>query len=142
MLPLQLQRGAARRAAVRAGLAALPLGPAGARARELFLRAGQFDAGRGGLRRIRAAAGAFPRALPLHLIYNATPDLLAQLERLDEASLARLAADTLRADTERATRDGAHVVGLQLDLDVPTRLLPRYARVLRLLRPQLTPSTR
>src|SRR5919206_3199369 len=61
-----------------------------ARARELFVRAGQFDVGRDGLRRIRAGVGAFPRALPLHLIYNATPDLLAQLERLYEASLARL----------------------------------------------------
>ena len=113
-----------------------------ARARELFLRAGQFDVGREGSRRIRAATGQFPRALPLHLIYNATPDLLAQLERLDEAALAQLAADTFRADSERAMRDGATVVGLQLDLDVPTRLLPRYARMLRLLRAQLPTSTR
>jgi Protein of unknown function (DUF3142) len=112
-----------------------------ARARELFVRAGQFELGREGLHRIRAAAGACPRALPAHLIYNATPDLLAQLERIDEAALARLAADTFRADTARATHDGARVIGMQLDLDVPTRLLPRYARVLRLVRTQLPAGT-
>ncbi|MFL6207941.1 MAG: DUF3142 domain-containing protein [Pyrinomonadaceae bacterium] len=108
-----------------------------ARARVLFLRAGQIDVQHTSLRRIRAATGHFPRALPIHLIYNATPDLLAQLAQLDEAALASIVAETFRADAERATRAGAQVVGVQLDIDVPTRLLPRYTRVLRLLRPQL-----
>jgi hypothetical protein len=112
-----------------------------ARARVLFLRAGQIDVQHTSLRRIRAATGHFPRALPLHLIYNATPDLLAQLAQLDEAALANIVAGTFRVDVERATRDSAQVVGVQLDIDVPTRLLPRYARVLRGLRPQLPTGT-
>src|SRR2546423_14878261 len=102
MLPLQLRRGATRRAIIIICLVALSLitlawrvrtkAPRAwsplevpvafwtwrdempteddvlhaaheARARELFLRAGQFDVSHDGLRRIRAATGAFPRAL-------------------------------------------------------------------------------
>jgi hypothetical protein len=112
-----------------------------ARAGVLFLRAGQIDVQHTSLRRIRAATGHFPCALPIHLIYNATPDLLAQLAQLDEAALASVIAETFHTDAERATRDGAQVIGVQLDIDVPTRLLPHYTRVLRSLRPQLPTGT-
>ncbi|HEY0385246.1 MAG TPA: DUF3142 domain-containing protein, partial [Pyrinomonadaceae bacterium] len=45
-------------------------------------------------------------------------------------------------DLERASRDGAQVVGLQLDIDAPTRLLSRYARILRAVRERLPSETR
>ncbi|MGH9942634.1 MAG: DUF3142 domain-containing protein, partial [Pyrinomonadaceae bacterium] len=111
-------------------------------ARVLFLRAGQFDdEGGGNLRRIRPAVGRVPDALPLHLTYNATRTLLASFERIEETELASLFAETYRTDAARAASDGARVVGAQLDLDVPTRLLPRYTRVLRHARKQLPPDT-
>ena len=103
-------------------------------ARTLFLRAGQMDSGAGRVTRVRAVAGRMPRGVELHLVYNATPRLLAEFGRVDEATLAAAFAETFRADSERAARDGATVAGLQLDVDVPTRLLPRYARVLRAVR--------
>ena len=112
-----------------------------ARAQALFLRAGQFDLARGKLARIRPGRGKFPHALPLHLVYNATRGLLAEFERVEENALASVVAETFRQDVERAAGDGASVAGLQLDFDVPTRLLPRYARVLRGVRGGLPPRT-
>lgn len=113
-----------------------------ARAQTLFLRAGQFDIAAGKLARIRRAEGKFPHALPLQLVYNATRGLLSEFERVDESALASVVAETFRHDLERAVKDGAQeVVGLQLDFDVPTRLLPRYARVLRGVRGGLPPRT-
>jgi len=112
-------------------------------ARVLFVRAGQFDFARGRVARIRAAQGEMPRRIELHLVYNATPALLAEFERVDEKVLAEVIAETFRADAESAEREvadgsvGAQVSGLQLDLDVPTRLLARYGRVLRETRARL-----
>jgi hypothetical protein len=106
-------------------------------ATRLFLRAGQFDLAQGEARRIRAVEGAIPRGIEIHLVYNATRDLLAALDTIESTALAAAIADTYRADAARAARDGACVTGLQLDLDAPTRLLPRYAELLRLLRAQL-----
>lgn len=100
-------------------------------ARVLFLRAGQLELKSGRVGRVRAVAGAMPRGVELHLVYNATPQLLEEFERVDERALAAAVVETFRVDTARAARDGARVEGLQLDLDVPTRLLTRYARVLR-----------
>ena len=107
------------------------------RARALFLRAGQFDLTGGRIERIRAAGGRLPRTLPLHLVYNTTRGLLAEFERTDEGAVASAVAETFRQDLARASKDGAQVAGLQLDFDVPTRLLPRYERVLRGVRGQL-----
>ncbi len=112
-----------------------------AKARAIFLRAGQIDLQEGTPRRIRAVTGALPREVDLHLVYNATRALLAQLERVDERALADAIGEAYRADSERAAREHARVVGLQIDIDVPTRLLGRYAATLRALRAQLPSGT-
>lgn len=117
-------------------------------ARVLFVRAGQFDFASGRVGRIRAVTGRMPRGVELHLVYNATPALLAEFERVDEKVLAGAFAETFRRDSERASREGADgsvgaaVSGLQLDLDVPTRLLVRYGRVLRETRAMLPEGAR
>lgn len=49
-------------------------------------------------------------------------------------------ADTYRSDLSRAANENVEVRGLQLDLDVPTRLLPRYAELLRRVRELLPPD--
>lgn len=100
-------------------------------ARTLFLRAGQFELKSGHIARVRAVAGEMPQGCELHLVYNATPRLLSEFEHVDEKALAVSVVETFRADSARAERDGARVAGLQLDLDVPTRLLARYRGVLR-----------
>ncbi|HEX8098415.1 MAG TPA: DUF3142 domain-containing protein, partial [Pyrinomonadaceae bacterium] len=112
------------------------------RADALFLRAGQIDYEGGTLRRIRPVKGKFPRTLELHLVYNGTRSLLKELERTDEAALAASVAEAYRADAARASEDGARVAGIQLDIDAPTRLLGRYAKVLRALRASLPQGTK
>ncbi|MBC7932745.1 MAG: DUF3142 domain-containing protein [Rubrivivax sp.] len=117
-------------------------------ARLLFVRAGQFDFASGRVARIRAAQGEMPRGVELHLVYNATPALLAEFERIDEKTLAEAFVETFRADAGRAASEGADgsvgakVSGLQLDLDVPTRLLARYGRVLAATRAMLPEGAR
>jgi hypothetical protein len=99
-------------------------------ARVLFLRAGQLDFSSGRVSRIRAARGRFPTKVALHLVYNATPDLLEEFERVEEGALASAAVGAFLEDAARAAGEGARVEGLQLDIDAPTRLLARYGRVL------------
>lgn len=111
------------------------------KAKAIFLRAGQIDLQEGKLRRIRPVVGTLPRDIDLHLVYNATRGLLAQLDQVDEVSLAEAIGSAFRTDTERAASDHAHVVGLQLDLDMPTRLLGHYQKTLRVLRAGLKPGT-
>ncbi|HET6978337.1 MAG TPA: DUF3142 domain-containing protein [Pyrinomonadaceae bacterium] len=107
----------------------------------LFLRAGQIDVQNGTLRRIRPLAGSLPRDIKLHLVYNTTRALLEQLEAIDSQSLATEIARDYRQDSERARRDGANLRGLQLDIDFPTRLLPRYEQTLITLRKILPSGT-
>lgn len=112
------------------------------RAGALFMRAGQFDFSSGRVTLVRAVKGSAPANVELHLVYNATPALLAEFERVDEGALARAAVETFRADSARMTKEGARVAGLQLDIDVPTRLLARYGRVLKTARASLPANTR
>jgi hypothetical protein len=109
-------------------------------ARAIFLHAGQIDYREGQPARIPAGVGPLPDKIDLHLVYNATPDLLVNLESIDEAALATEISQAFHEDYQRAALEHAHVVGVQLDLDVPTRLLARYERVLRALRGQLPPG--
>jgi hypothetical protein len=111
------------------------------KARAIFLRAGQIDFEDGAPRRIRAVTGSLPREVDLHLVYNATRSLLAQLDHIDESALADAINAAYQVDTERAAREQARVVGLQIDIDVPTRLLGRYEKILKALRSKLKPGT-
>lgn len=112
-----------------------------AKARVLFLRAGQIDYQDGKLRRIRSVAGSLPKGIKLHLVYNTTRAVLEQLESIDLQTLATEIARAYREDSERARQDGADVSGLQLDIDFPTRLLTRYEKTLSAIRPLLHSDT-
>jgi hypothetical protein len=107
---------------------------AATKARTLFLRSGQFDSVNGKVQRIRGVSGKLPASVDLHLAYNGTQRFLTDFEKLGAAPIARSIADVCRADMLRSQRDGANVLGVQLDFDVPTRLLPLYADMLRQLR--------
>ena len=106
-------------------------------ARTVFLRAGQIDYRDGKLVRIRPLAGSLPKGIELHLVYKATPALLKQLENVDPQTLALVVYSAYRDDLDRARQDNAIIRGLQLDLDVPTRLLPLYKATLKQLRRNL-----
>ena len=103
-------------------------------ARVVFLRAGQIDYQNGNLRRIRPLAGTFPKGIKLHLVYNASRALLDQFETIDPTALANEIARVYRDDAHRVAGDGADLSGLQLDIDVPTRLLKHYEQTLTAIR--------
>lgn len=110
-------------------------------AKALFLRAGQMDFENGTLQRIRPVSGALPAIVDLHLVYNATRTFLRQLETLEPKTIAETIARTYQSDLLRASQDQAQTIGLQLDFDVPSRLLPRYAEIIAALRALLPPNT-
>jgi hypothetical protein len=80
-------------------------------ARTLFLRAGQIDWRDKKLRRIRSVTGLLPTGIDLHLVYNGTRSLLAQLEAVDENQLASTIAAAFQEDLSRAEREHARVIG-------------------------------
>lgn len=104
------------------------------RARSLFLRAGQIDYEDGKPNRIRSVKGVFPTGIDLHLVYNCTSSLLRSFDSVDVESIVSAVSESYQEDLMRAELDGARVVGLQLDIDVPTRLLPKYELTLRRMR--------
>src|SRR5262249_50491524 len=108
--------------------------------RTIFLRAGQIDYQEGKMSRIRSVGGPLPTEIDLQLVYNATRSLLAHLDKVDEQALANVIAASFASDSRRAATENARVTGLQIDIDVPTRLLSRYERMLRALRKQLPPG--
>jgi Protein of unknown function (DUF3142) len=110
-------------------------------ATKVFLRAGQIDYRDGKLQRIRPLSGPFPQGIELHLVYNATRNFLDQLETVDPKTLATTFVNAYQEDFERAKKDSANVRGLQLDIDVPTRLLPHYEKTLLSLRAKIVAGT-
>lgn len=104
------------------------------KANTLFLRAGQFDYAEEKIRRIRAVNGKFPPTIKTHLVYNATSSLLQNFEKIETKLLAANIFETFKQDLGRAEKDGAKIAGLQLDFDVPTRLLPLYEDLLKQVR--------
>lgn len=111
-------------------------------AKTLFIRAGQIEIDKKKFKRIRPLDGRMPSWVELHLVYNATPDLLRELDSIDLDALATTIAETYNTDLVRSRNESAQVFGLQLDLDFPNRLLPKYATLLKKLRPLLPRDTK
>jgi len=110
--------------------------------RALFLRAGQFDMVNGSVQRIRPVTGTLPSTVEMHFVYNGTRRFLREWEKLTPDDIAITLAETYRVDLARAQNDHANVVGIQLDLDSPERLLGFYAQVLKRLRELLPVGTK
>lgn len=83
-----------------------------------------------------------PTGTAVHLVYSFAPAFLAALGDLDPAAIAHAVATRYAADRAALAQAGWAVGGLQLDLDAPTRLLPRYAALLAELRPRLPAADR
>jgi hypothetical protein len=110
-------------------------------AKILFLHAGQIDLSDGIAKRIRPVSGKFPTTAETHLVYNGTRAFLTNFEQTDIDAIAETIAENFRADQMRAQSDEANVNGIQLDLDIPTRLLPRYAHLIQRVRKLLPADT-
>ena len=108
----------------------------------LFLRAGQIDLQEGSIQRIRPVIGDLPREVEIHFVYNATRRFLNGWDQIDPNLIAASIADTYRLDATVAKNAKIVPMGIQLDMDVPTRLLPKYAQVLKNLRAMLPRETK
>ncbi len=83
-----------------------------------------------------------PRGLrDLHLVYRFDTGGVHRALDAPPESVAASLARTFREDRAQAERAGWRVIGLQLDLDCPTRRLGRYGEVLRALRARVPRPT-
>lgn len=110
-----------------------------AKAKTLFQREGQLDVTDGKIVRIRPAIGFLKTSLETHFVYNATRRFLAEFETLDVGEMSDAISAVYLSDVGQ--NSDAEVSGLQLDLDVPTRVLPKYSELLASLRQKLPPGS-
>lgn len=107
--------------------------------RELFVHAGTVYVDEAGKLRtaLRQQWGDGGKGLRAHLVVNTSSGVLTKLESLPPESLADAIARTVAEAREGARARGLDIVGVQTDIDYPTRLLPRYAAMLDALRAKL-----
>lgn len=106
--------------------------------RQLFVRAGTFR--KEGLEAkliLPEKWAGRSEGLQIHLVFNLDYTLVEAFENLPLEGLARSLQTQIVQERGRAEQAGIPVVGIELDFDCPTRLLPRYADLLHRLRPAL-----
>lgn len=105
--------------------------------RTLFVRTGTF--------RLDTATNTVRTSMPqiwktggqgigIHLVFNFAPDLLHQFGKTDNGWLAQQVSREIGQAAVTAKQAGLQVAGVQLDFDCPTRLLEKYARLVREIR--------
>ncbi len=104
---------------------------------ELFVRAGTLSTD--GERVVLSLPQRFEEGWDrsVELVINADAGVLHRFEDLSMPGLAQTIATDYRAAKAASSEKHLDVKGLQLDIDVPTRLLPKYAELLRDVRPLL-----
>lgn len=104
----------------------------------LFVRGGTFTTdGKSALLRLPQEYGSPAPALPVHLTFPFDGGFVRHLEEFDEKQVARQIQVRLLERVRLAEEVGIKVAGVQLDLDCPTRLLLKYARIAALIRPSI-----
>lgn len=85
--------------------------------------------------------GKGKREFEIHLVVNFDAGAIRHFEEVPEAEVAKSLYAGWRSAADAATRRGWKVGGMQVDFDCPTRLLPRYGRMLRHLKDSLGEQT-
>jgi hypothetical protein len=102
---------------------------------ELYVRAATFSNDGEGLVPILPQGWPPSETLfKVHLVYNMDSGALRHFSDFDVASMAKAITDRFEIDKGFASKAGVQVAGIQLDFDVATRLLPRYAELLKVVR--------
>ena len=106
--------------------------------RQLFVRAGTFGVRNGQVCfTLPQQWKSGPPDIGIQLVFNYNYDVVRQFEKLPNQAISHALLDALAAQKSQAQAAGLNVVGVQLDLDSPTRLLPKYAALLQSIRPGL-----
>lgn len=101
---------------------------------KMFVRAGTFSTDGGNA--VLAIPQSYQRIpdLEIHLVFNFDSGFVRHFEEFDLAKVSEQVATRIEAQLDRAAKLGVEPTGVQLDLDSPTRLLPRYAEFVRRIR--------
>ena len=103
--------------------------------KELFVRSGTFSSdGHNLVLIVPQKYGDRCQEFPIHLVFNADAGVLHHFEDYDTPTIAEQIASNIESQIDIATRSKAKVVGVQLDFDIPTRLLPKYANLIQVIR--------
>ncbi len=102
---------------------------------QMFVRAGTFTQdGKHVLLRLPQEYGSGASAFPVHLVFNADGGMVHHFGDFSVQQMAEEMTPRLMLQLKRAESAGLNVQGVQLDIDCPTRLLPRYAALIRMIR--------
>ncbi len=109
--------------------------------RQLFVHAGTFRRdGDGAALVLPQQWASRAEGLDIQLVFNFDYTIVRSYGDLSNEALAATIETGVQRERERAQRAGLKVAGFQFDFDCPTRRLPKYAALLRLLRAQLGKS--
>lgn len=103
--------------------------------REVFVRAGTFSSdGQNIVLVIPQKYSEGSNRLPVHLVFNADGGVIRHFEDYDLNRISNQISTRLFNQVQVAERNGVHVVGIQLDFDIATRLLSKYAQLVQRIR--------
>jgi hypothetical protein len=71
---------------------------------------------------------------PIHLVFNADAGVLHHFEDYNLGTITPQISERILRQVQQAQKQGAKVAGVQLDFDVSTRLLPKYADLVKRIR--------
>ena len=100
--------------------------------KQMFVRAGTFSSDGTNIVLIfpqKYAEGS--NALPVHLVFNADAGVLRHFEDYKLSTIVPQISERIALQVRAARDHGVKVIGVQLDFDVPTRLLPRYSDLIK-----------
>ena len=82
-----------------------------------------------------------PGAPRVNLVFHVDRSVLKRLETLDPVQVSAQIRQIIASESEAARKAGVQLCGAQIDMDCPTRLLPKYAQILIRLRDAAGPKT-
>jgi hypothetical protein len=103
----------------------------------LYVRAATIADKDGPVATLRQRWLSAPMGIKVHLVFRFDRSMVSALER--RPNLDDEISTIVKAHYERAMARGVKVVGVQLDLDCPTRLLPTYAKLARKVKEAIDP---
>lgn len=99
--------------------------------KQLFVRCATFAATKSGVRTMLPQQWpSGEKAFPCVLVFNFDLGLLTHFESLDTSRVSADMASGILKQAAYAANQGVQVRGVQLDIDSPTRLLPKYGDIL------------
>jgi hypothetical protein len=106
--------------------------------REIYVRSGTFTwrTDKAQLIIPQVWAGS-SQDVPVHLVFNFDYTIAPRFGKIPNDVLAQAVITGVRAERKKAEQAGVKVVGIQFDLDCPTKRLPKYAELLKVLRTAL-----